>query len=291
VITKRNLPRLEKYNKLAPLHNPANLEGIKACLKLLPGVPNIAVFDTSFHRTMPEKVYRYGLPEKYYRRYGIRRYGFHGISYQYVIKQALEKLNLVGDSARFVGKQGILGGRKSSDRKSAAKIIICHLGGGSSVTATRGGRSVDISMGFTPLEGLLMMSRAGDLDPGVILYLQRELKMSAAEIDQLLNKKSGVYGLTGEKDWLTVLQKMRRGNKQAKLAFEMFCHRARKYIGAYYAILGGLDALIFTGAIGAGNPTTRRRICAGLPFLKGVKVLAIKTDEERAIAGEVVKYF
>lgn len=269
VITKRNLPRLEKYNKLAPLHNPANIQGIKACFKLLPSVQNIAVFDTSFHQTMPEKAYRYALPEKYYKQHGIRRYGFHGISHQYVVGQVL------------AGK---------SRRKAPAKIISCHLGGGCSVAASVGGKSIDTSMGFTPLEGLVMMSRVGDLDPGVVLFLQRGLKMSAGRVDKLLNKGSGIYGLAGEKDWLRLLQKMRRGDKKAQLAFDMFCYRIKKYIGAYYAALGGLDVLIFTGAIGSGDAATRRKICTGLPFLQKAKVLAIKTDEEKAIAEEVVNY-
>ena len=268
VITKRNLPRLEKYSKLAPLHNPANIQGIKACRKLLPGVPNIAVFDTGFHQSIPAKAYRYALPEKYYKQHKIRRYGFHGISYQYVIEEALRTK---------------LKGRRQ------AKIIACHLGGGCSVSASIGGKSIDTSMGFTPLEGLIMMSRSGDLDPGVVLFLQRELKMSASQVDQLLNKESGIYGLAGEKDWLKLLQKMRRGNKNAQLAFDMFCYRVRKYIGAYYAALGGLDGLIFTGAIGSGDSATRRKICTGLPFLKNVPVMAIKTNEEKMIAQEVIK--
>ncbi|NQV29433.1 MAG: acetate/propionate family kinase [Candidatus Marinimicrobia bacterium] len=267
-IGRRVVDKLQQYNKLAPLHNPANIQGIKACLKLLPGVPNVAVFDTGFHRNIPEKAYRYALPEKYYKQHKIRRYGFHGISYQYVVGQAMQtKLK----------------------KKPRAKIIACHLGGGCSVSASVGGKSIDTSMGFTPLEGLIMMSRSGDLDPGVVLFLQRELKMSAQKVDELLNKESGIYGLAGEKDWLKLLQKMRRGNKKAQLAFDMFCYRIKKYIGAYYAALGGLDGLIFTGAIGSGDATTRRKICAGLPFLQNVPVMAIKTDEEKMIAQEVIK--
>ena len=268
LVNKQNLRRLGKYNKLAPLHNPANVLGIKACLKLLPGVVNIAVFDTSFYRDLPEKAYRYALPEKYYKRYGIRRYGFHGISHQYVVGQAL--------NSKFWRK------------KSPAKVISCHLGGGCSVTASRGGKAVDTSMGFTPLEGLMMMSRSGDLDPGVVTFLQREAGLSAKAVDELLNYQSGVLGVAGEKDWLKLLQKMRRGNKAAKLAFDMFCYRIKKYIGAYQAVLGGLDVLIFTGAVGSGDPATRRRVCAGLPFLKGVKVVAIETNEELAIVQEVL---
>lgn len=267
-INKRAVDKLKQYSKLAPLHNPPNIQGIEACLELLPGIPNIAVFDTAFHKDIPAKAYRYALPEKYYKQHRIRRYGFHGISYQYVIEQAL---------------QTKLKGRKR------AKIIACHLGGGCSITATVGGKSIDTSMGFTPLEGLIMMSRVGDIDPGVVLFLQRELKMSASQVDKLLNEESGIYGLAGEKDWLRLLQKKRRGNKKAQLAFNMFCYRIRKYIGAYYAVLGGLDGLIFTGAIGSGDSTTRRKICAGLPFLKGVPVLAIKTDEEKMIAQEVIE--
>ncbi|MBU1178252.1 acetate/propionate family kinase [Patescibacteria group bacterium] len=268
-INQRVLSVIEQCSKLAPLHNPANIQGIKACLKLLPGVPNIAVFDTGFHQSIPAKAFRYALSEKYYRQHKIRRYGFHGISYQYVIGQALQ--------TKLKGKP-------------RAKIIACHLGGGCSISASIGGKSIDTSMGFTPLEGLIMMSRSGDIDPGVVLFLQGELKMSANQVDQLLNKESGIYGLAGEKDWLRLLQKKRQGNKKAQLAFDMFCYRIRKYIGAYYAALGGLDGLIFTGAIGSGDVTTRRKICAGLPFLKGVPVLAIKTDEEKMIAQEVIKF-
>jgi len=264
VINKQNLRRLEKYNKLAPLHNPANIQGIKACFKLLPGTINIAVFDTSFYQSLPEEAYRYALPEKYYKKYGIRRYGFHGISHQYVVNQA----------------QG---------RGKKLKAISCHLGGGCSVTASKGGRAIDTSMGFTPLEGLMMMSRSGDLDPGVVTFLQREAGLSTKAVDELLNYQSGVLGVAGEKDWLKLLQKMRQGNKKAKLAFDMFCYRVKKYIGAYQAVLGGLDTLIFTGAVGSGDPATRRRICAGLPFLKGVKVVAVETNEELAIVKEVAK--
>lgn len=258
-INSENLGKLEKYNDLAPLHNPANLMGIKAALNLLPNVPNYACFDTAFYKDLEEKAYKYAIPEKY----KVRRYGFHGLSHQCVVNK---------------------------HKSSGSKIISCHLGGGCSITASLDGKAIDTSMGFTPMEGLIMMSRSGDIDPGVITYLQRKENLDAAKIDRILNFESGIYGICGEKDWLKVLNRVEDGDKSAKLAFDMFCLRVKKYIGAYYAELGGLDVLIFTGSIGSGDEKTRKAICKGLPFLKGVKIEAVETNEEKMIAEEVLKY-
>lgn len=257
-INPENLKKLEKYNNLAPLHNPANLMGIKAALNLLSNIPNFACFDTAFYKDLEKKVYRYAIPEKF----NVRRYGFHGLSHQYVTEKY---------------------------KDSNSKIISCHLGGGCSITASVGGKAVDTSMGFTPMEGLIMMSRSGDIDPGIITYLQKKDNLSAEEIDRILNFESGVYSLCGEKDWLKVLERVKEDDGKAKLAFDMFCLRVKKYIGAYFAELGGLDALIFTGSIGSGDERTRQKICEDLPFLEEVKIEAIKTDEEKMIAQEVLR--
>lgn len=267
LITQKNIKKLEKYNHLAPLHNPANLMGIKASLKLLPGIPNIACFDTAFYQTIKDKVFLYPIPKKYYQKYKIRRFGFHGISHQYVIEKAI----------------------KENFKKQKLKIISCHLGGGCSITASIGGKAIDTSMGFTPLEGVMMMTRCGDIDPSIPLILQKNEKISVEKVDKILNFESGIYGICGERNWLKVIERMKKGDRQAKLAFDMFCYRIKKYIGAYYAILKGLDILVFTGAIGAGKAITRQKICQGLPFLKNVKILAIPTNEELMIAREVIK--
>ncbi|NQV00129.1 MAG: acetate/propionate family kinase [Parcubacteria group bacterium] len=255
-ITTNNLKELEKYNELAPLHNPSNLMGIEAAINLLPDVSNYACFDTAFYKDLEEKVYKYAIPEKF----AVRKYGFHGLSHQYVTDKC---------------------------KGSGSKIISCHLGGGCSITASMNEKAIDTSMGFTPMEGLIMMSRSGDIDPGVITYLQRKENLSAEEIDKILNFESGIYGICGEKDWLKVLERVEEGDKLAILAFDMFCLRIQKYIGAYYAELGGLDVLIFTGSIGSGDEKTRKIICEGLPFLEGVKIEAIETNEELQIAKEI----
>lgn len=278
LITRKNIKRLEKYNGLAPLHNPANLMGIKAALNLLTGIPNIAYFDTAFYQTIKDKTFLYAIPKKYYKKYKIRRFGFHGISHQYVVEKAIQK-----NPKSKIKNQN----HKSKIKK--LKIISCHLGGGCSVTASVDGKAVDTSMGFTPLEGLMMMTRSGDIDPSIPLFLQKKEKISVKKVDKILNFESGIYGICGEKNWLKVIERMEKGDKLARLAFDMFCYRIKKYIGAYYAILGGLDILIFTGAIGAGKSITRRTICQGLPFLRNVKILAIPTDEELMIAGEVLR--
>jgi len=278
LITRKNIKKLEKYNSLAPLHNPANLMGIKAALKLLPGIPNIACFDTAFYQTLKKKVFLYPIPKRYYKKYKIRRFGFHGISHQYVVEKAINQVKSQKSKV------------KSFNFKiNKLKIISCHLGGGCSISASIGGKAVDTSMGFTPLEGLMMMTRCGDIDPSIPLFLQKKEKISIEKVDKILNFESGIYGICDEKNWLKVIKQMKKGDKLARLAFDMFCYRIKKYIGAYYAILKGLDILIFTGAIGAGKPITRQKICQGLPFLKEVKILAIPTNEELMIAKEVLE--
>jgi acetate kinase len=273
LITWKNIKKLEKYNSLAPLHNPVNLMGIKAALNLIPNIPNIACFDTAFYQTIKDKAFFYPIPKKYYKKYRIRRFGFHGISHQYAVEKAQSsKLN-----------------PPAGGQNSESKMISCHLGGGCSITASIEGKAIDTSMGFTPLEGLIMMTRSGDIDPSIPLFLQKKEKISAEKVDKILNFESGIYGICGEKSWLKVIKRIKRGDKSARLAFDMFCYRIKKYIGAYYAVLGGLDVLIFTGAIGVGEAITRQKICQGLPFLRNVKILAIPTNEELMIAGEVVK--
>lgn len=252
-----NLKQLEKYNDLAPLHNPANLMGIEATLNLLPNVPNYACFDTAFYKDLEEKVYRYAIPEKY----NVRRYGFHGLSHQFVTEKY---------------------------KDTNKKVISCHLGGGCSITGSIGGKAIDTSMGFTPMEGLIMMSRSGDIDPGIITYLQRKENLSAEEIDKILNFESGIYGICEEKNWLKVLDRVDQGDKVAKLAFDMFCLRIIKYIGAYYAELGGLDVLIFTGSIGSGDERTRDIVREDLPFLKDIKIESIKTNESLQIVKQII---
>jgi len=260
-INESVLKDLEDISKLAPLHNPANLMGIKAALKLLPKVLNIAVFDTAFHQSIPERAWRYGISDKYVKKYGIRRYGFHGISHEYV-----------------------------SSKVKVSNIISCHLGGGCSICAIKNGKSIDTSMGFTPLEGLVMMSRCGDIDPAVVAYLQKKENLNVDQIEEILNFKSGVFALCNETNWLNVLERVKKNDKIAKMVFDIFVYRVKKYIGAYYSILGGLDVLIFTGSIGSGDPLTREAICNGLPFLNDVEVKAIKTDEELMIASKISNF-
>lgn len=270
-IDENVMKKLEEVSKLAPLHNPANLMGIKASQKLLPEIDNIAVFDTAFHQTMPEKAWRYAINNVYYEEHGIRRYGFHGISHEFVSSQ----ISQMASPANKTNKN--------------SKIISCHLGGGCSVCAIENGKSVDTSMGFTPLEGLIMMSRCGDIDPAIVTYLQKKENLDVKQIEEILNFKSGILALCGETDWLKVLEKVKNNDKLAKMAFDIFVYRVKKYIGSYYAILGGLDTLIFTGSIGSGDESTRKAVCEGLPFLKNVEVKAIETNEEEMIAKKIKK--
>ena len=279
---------------LAPLHNPVNLIGIEAAKKVLPHVPQVAVFDTAFHQTMPPHAYLYGLPHKYYKENGVRRYGFHGTSHHYVAMQA----------AAFIKRP-----------MSELKIITCHLGNGASLCAIDHGRSIDTSMGFTPLEGLIMGSRSGDLDPGIIFYLCRKYNLEPHEMDLLLNKESGLRGLSGvSSDMREISAAASNGNHQALRAIQAFCYRIKKYIGAYVAALDGVDVLVFTGGIGLGAAGVRARVCQGLDRLginldimrnrsihkaesvedisdstSLVKVLVIPTDEEKMIARETMR--
>lgn len=240
---------------LGPLHNPANLTGIEACEKDFPGVPNVGVFDTQFHQTMPPEAYLYAIPYDYYKKYGIRKYGFHGTSHHYVTLS----------SAEFLGK-------KLED----TTIITCHLGNGCSMAAVKNGKVIDTTMGLTPLEGLMMGTRSGDLDPAAVLRLI-ELGHSREEVDKILNKQSGLYGIGGinSGDMRDMMNAAADGNAQAELAIKMFVRRVIKYIGAYYVLLGGADALVFTGGIGEYSLPIRQRI------MKGLSALNIRIDNEK----------
>ena len=263
-ITEENLAQLEKLNKLAPLHNPFNVLGIKACQNLFAGVKQFAVFDTEFFKDLPEIAYAFALPREIVKEYGFRRYGFHGISHEFVAKKAAQQI------------------KKPFEK---LKIITCHLGGGASITAIKNGKAIDTSMGFTPMQGLVMMTRAGDMDFGVVLEIVRNLTIE--KTSEILNRDSGVKGICGESEMLKVLDRVKNGDAEAKLAFDVFVYSVKKYIGSYFAILGGCDVLVFTGSIGSGDPITREAIYKDLDILKKVKVLAIETDEELAIAQKI----
>jgi acetate kinase len=235
---------IEECCELAPLHNPHNLNGYRAARELLPEVPQVAVFDTAFHATLPEKAYLYAIPYETYKKDKVRRFGFHGTSHRFVSERFHQIRN---DSSRSL------------------KIITCHLGNGCSMCAVDGGKSVDTSMGFTPVEGLVMGTRPGDVDPGALLYLLNRFDSDASKLDSLLNKQSGLLGLSGSSnDMRDLLQKRKEGDHRAELAVEIFCYRVRKYIGSYMAALGGADAIIFTGGIGENAVEVRAEICAGL---------------------------
>jgi acetate kinase len=288
------IAEIEKMSTLAPLHNPPNLAGILAAMRLLPGVPQVAVFDTSFHATIPDYAYTYALPYRYYTDYGVRRYGFHGTSHQYV----------AGQAADMLAKRGVDPAR--------ARIITCHLGNGCSMTAIVGGRVVDTSMGLTPAEGLVMGTRCGDVDPAVLTYLARVLGATAAEIDTIINKESGLLGISGiTSDMRDITEAVTKGHPRALLALNVFCYRIRKYIGAYAAAMGGLDAIVFTAGIGENVPVVRERVCRGLEFLgieldqekncsfhgqgdlatpsSSTRIFLIPTNEERMIARETLR--
>lgn len=265
LITKKNLRELVKYNKFAPLHNPFNLLGIEISKIIFPKAKQIAVFDTGFYEDLPEKAFLYGLPEKLGKRYGFRRFGFHGISHEFVAKKGAEEIGRPFEKL---------------------KIISCHLGGGSSVAAIKYGKAIDTSMGFTPLEGLLMMTRSGDLDPGILIHLCRIF--SAKKVDEILNHQAGIKGICGISDMKEVLKKAETGDKKARLALEVFVYRLQKYIGSYFAVLGGCDLLVFTGSIGSGSEKIRKMVCRNLPILKKTKISAVKTDEELMIAEKII---
>ncbi len=242
---------LEECTKLAPLHNPPNIIGINACRALMPGVPMIAVFDTAFHQTMPKKSYIYALPYELYEKHGVRRYGFHGTSHKYVSGLCAQMMN-----------------KNIED----LKIITCHLGNGASVAAICNGKVLDTSMGFTPLEGLVMGTRCGDMDPAIVTFLQDEAGMTSKEVNNLMNKQSGVLGISGvSSDFRDIEAAAEKGNERATLALDIFYYRVKKYIGAYAAAMGGVDAIVFTAGLGENSPETREEVCKGLEFI-GVKI-------------------
>ncbi len=254
------IEKLEESVSLAPLHNPPNLKGIYAIQQLIPKVPQVAVFDTAFHQSMPKHAYMYAIPYSLYKKYGIRRYGFHGTSHRFVANRACEILGI------------------DSHKK---KIISCHLGNGTSIAAINNGSSVDTSMGFTPLEGLIMGTRSGDLDAGVITYLMDKEMIGTRSASVLLNKHSGLLGVTGiSSDSREIYEAAENGHKQAKLGIEMFNYRIKKYIGAYAAAMGGVDILIFTGGIGENEKRTREGVCEGLEFL-GIEIDKKVNDSTR----------
>ena len=293
VITEDVLKAIEECNDLAPLHNPANLIGINACQKLMPNTPMVAVFDTAFHQTMPEKAYLYGLPYEYYEKYGVRRYGFHGTSHSFVSKHAAEFLGLDFENS---------------------KIIVAHLGNGASISAVLNGKCVDTSMGLTPLEGLVMGTRSGDMDPAIMEYIAKKENLDIAGVMNVLNKKSGVLGVSNNlsSDFRDLEDGMNNGNKFAKAAMEVFCYRVAKYIGSYVAAMNGVDAIVFTAGIGENNAQVRALISQYTGFLgceidleknkaavgveavistpeSKVTALVVPTNEELAIARETVR--
>ena len=289
LISEEVIAAITECNDLAPLHNPANLIGIRACQELMPGVPQAGVFDTAFHQTMPEEAYLYGIPYEYYEKYRIRRYGFHGTSHSFVSKRA----------ARMLGKA-----------YEDAKIIVCHLGNGASVSAVKNGKCVDTSMGLTPLEGLMMGTRSGDIDPAIIEFLAHKEGMGIDDIMSILNKKSGMYGLSGylSSDSRDLHAACEEGKPEGIRTVKTYCYRVAKYIGAYTAAMNGVDAICFTAGIGENSPETREAVCEYLGYLgiaidadqnkkrgedvvistadSKVKVMVIPTNEELAIARE-----
>ena len=265
IITKEVAEQIEECNELAPLHNPANLIGIRACEELMPNVPMVAVFDTAFHQTMPQKAYLYGLPHEYYDKYKVRRYGFHGTSHSYVSQR----------TAEILGK----------DIKDL-KIIVCHLGNGASVCAVKNGKSVDTSMGFTPLEGLLMGTRSGDIDPAIMEYLAQKENLELPQLMEILNKRSGVLGLSQKSsDFRDLKAGAEAGDKLCAITLEVYWYHVAKYIGSYVAAMNGVDAISFTAGLGENDSTTREKVCEYLEYL-GIKIDPEKNDvhgEERII--------
>ena len=269
VITEEVKKAVEECNDLAPLHNPANLIGVEACEKLMPGTPMVGVFDTAFHQTMPEKAYMYGLPYEYYEKYKVRRYGFHGTSHSYVSKKAAEVMGKAYDEV---------------------KTIVCHLGNGASVSAVLNGKSVDTSMGLTPLEGLVMGTRSGDIDPAIMEFIAQKENLDIEGIMNVLNKKSGVFGLSGEisSDFRDLTGAMAEGDKKAKIALEVFAYRVAKYIGAYAAAMNGVDDIVFTAGIGENVSYVREQVCSYLGYL-GVELDPDANEKFRGEQGEITK--
>lgn len=291
VITDEVIKKLEELSELAPLHNPANITGIRAFKEVLPNVPAVAVFDTAFHQTMPKSSYLYSLPYEYYEKYGIRKYGFHGTSHKYVSQRAAEILERPLDQLR---------------------LITCHLGNGASIAAVQGGKSIDTSMGFTPLAGVTMGTRSGDVDPALIPYIMEKTNKTAEEVIDIFNKQSGMLALSGfSSDLRDIEEEAEKGNERAQLALEVFASRIHKYIGSYAARMYGVDAIIFTAGIGENSPLIRQMVLRGLEFMgvyfdpslnqvrgkevfisyphSPVKVLIIPTNEEVMIARDVVR--
>ncbi|NIA19395.1 MAG: acetate/propionate family kinase [Xanthomonadaceae bacterium] len=291
VVNNEVIETIKVLIPLAPLHNPFNLEGIMVLREKAPRVEQVAIFDTAFHQTMPEVSYLYALPYDLYRKKNVRRYGFHGISHSYLVKAA----------SRFLAQN-----------PGELNAISLHLGNGASAAAVKNGRSVDTSMGMTPMEGLVMGTRSGDVDPGILVYLERECGLDGDHIDDMLNTQSGLKGLCAENDMREIVQRLEKGDEKARIAFEVFCYRLKKYIGAYAAVLGRVDVLIFSGGIGAYSPEVREKVCEGLDHLgisldvvknkavqrdidrlddgtQKVKVLRIVTDEELEMAQQAAK--
>ena len=265
VVNDRVLVQLEELRDLGPLHMPANIMGIRACMELMPEVPQVAVFDTAFHQTMPKKAFLYALPLEVYQKYRVRRYGFHGTSHRYLAQRAAEFL------------------QKPIDK---LKMITVHLGNGSSMAAIDGGKVIDTSMGLTPLEGMVMGTRSGDLDPAVVPLLCQKLNLTPAEVDNYLNKKCGFLGLTGYSDMRDVQKARSQGNTQAEDAYQIFIHRIVKYVGAYTAELKGLDVMIFSAGIGENDSQTRADICCELEFM-GVKMDYQKNEGLRGVEADL----
>ncbi|BBB93237.1 MAG TPA: acetate kinase [Methylomusa anaerophila] len=266
---------VEECIELGPLHNPANIIGINACGELMPGVPQVTVFDTGFHQTMPQYAYLYAIPYEAYEKYSVRRYGFHGTSHRYVSQRVAELLN---------------------ESISNLRIITCHLGNGASVAAVKYGECIDTSMGLTPLEGLVMGTRSGDMDPAIIPFLMKKENMTAEQMDNYMNKKSGVLGVSGvSSDFRDVETAANNGNERAELALEMFAYRVRKYIGSYAAAMGGVDVIVFTAGLGENSISMREKICNGLEFL-GTSIDPVKNnirgkEQEINVDGAKVKIF
>lgn len=291
IIDDNVLQGIKDCIEIAPLHNPPNIIGIEACMRLLPGTPNVAVFDTAFHQTMPPRAYLYALPYEYYDKYKVRKYGFHGTSHKYVAARAAALL-----------------GRPIEE----LKIVTCHLGNGSSICAVDGGKSIETSMGYTPLDGLMMGTRSGSLDPAIVTWLMDKEGIGTADVNEIMNKKSGIFGVSGvSSDFRDITAAMREGNPRAKLGLEMFTYQVRKYVGQYAAAMGGIDALVFTAGIGENVAHVRMGAVQGLEFLgievdaginetarydtdistpsAKVRTLVIATDEELAIARDTLR--
>ena len=292
IINDEVISVIDECCDLGPLHNPANLMGIRACMELMPGKPNVAVFDTAFHQTMPPKAYRYAIPTKYYEKYAVRKYGFHGTSHSFVSKETIKYLGLDKDNS---------------------KVIVCHLGNGASISAVENGKCVDTSMGLTPLEGLIMGTRSGDLDPAVLEFVCKKENIDVKEMVRILNKESGVMALSNglSSDFRDLEEAMDNGNEAAKLAIDAFCYRVAKYVGSYVAAMNGVDAIAFTGGIGENADVVRAKVLSYLGYLgikmdpemnkkrgenfvlstedSRVKGAVIPTNEELAICRETVE--